>query len=695
MARAIARAHRKGLIHRDLKPSNILITPEGDAKVVDFGLATLFTRGESVYGGASSVLTRTETFTAASPAQGRVIAGTLPYMSPEQVRGEDLDSRSDIFSLGVVLYEMTTGQRPFGGPTPSDVARRIQEARPRPVHDLVPDVPLELDRSIHKALAPRRGDRYQTMDDLAVDLKLLGRQLESNSAPSYGDLQKAAMRRRWRWVRSRFGVAVAAAVGALALATVGIFLWKARGHPGAPPPVPAGKGGVVLAAIENTTGDSAFDGAIGQTLASVLRDSSFLSVMPDDTVRAWLRSTGRGEDTRLSGSVAREVCQKSRSEVVVETSVVSLGTRHVLGVKGINCLTGEPVAGEEVESRTKEGVLDAFPAATSRILKRLEANHVLSLAAAAKRAGGSAASFPLFRRAAELDPDWALPHLSLSTDYESLGPREKMVEEVSRAYALREHEGTRSRFLIEAFDTLRRLNDDLAAGRAVLAAAPLGRLEDVVRYAEEAAKIDPGTRAVNHNWAAHLIALDRYDEARTVLADAEKRGQVFPNLQYTLAFLEGDQATMDRIIVGSGSAGTVPEWESSTEAYRGRLHRARELWRQMEGSASRAAGEPAVAFELAAALEKELPSATILNVSALPSIRAAAAFRKILAHRGFVGNSYVGPLARLGLVHALKLAGDGAGAAAEAKALLDIWKEADPDFQPAAEVRSIVEGSLH
>src|SRR5262245_20797499 len=186
VAQGLARAHRKGLIHRDLKPANILVTPEGEAKIVDFGLATLFAPLDSTTG--SWTLTLTE---APGSETSTRIAGTLPYMSPEQLRGEKLDARSDIFSFGTVLYEMTTGQRPFTGLTPAEVAKEILRSQPKPVHEQVPKVPLELRWIIEKLLARRPADRFQIMDDLAVDLKRLAKNLESGSAPSSGDVQVA------------------------------------------------------------------------------------------------------------------------------------------------------------------------------------------------------------------------------------------------------------------------------------------------------------------------------------------------------------------------------------------------------------------------------------------------------------------------------------------------------------------------
>jgi serine/threonine protein kinase/tetratricopeptide (TPR) repeat protein len=224
VARALSRAHRKGLLHRDLKPGNILVTPDGDIKVVDFGLATLFTQRDATgFGqrGAARSLEDAETIWTTETRRGEaqadtppgrgVLLGTIPYMSPEQARSEPLDARSDIFSLGIVLYEMTTGHRPFTGATNMEVLQEILTSRPTPVHERVPKVPLELDRIIQKSMAAQPADRYQTMEDLAVDLKRLGRDLESGSSPSYDELRDAVSRQR----QPRIGLVPAVAVVAL------------------------------------------------------------------------------------------------------------------------------------------------------------------------------------------------------------------------------------------------------------------------------------------------------------------------------------------------------------------------------------------------------------------------------------------------------------------------------------------------
>jgi len=222
VAQALTRAHRKGLLHRDLKPANILVTAEGDVKVVDFGLATLMERRDTTLASGQETVTlagEQNTAPGAIPRRtNRGPVGTLPYMSPEQIAGEKVDGRSDIYSLGVVLYEMTTGRRPFVGSTSEALVREIRRARPRPPHDIVPKLPLDLDRIIVKAMGAARTERYQTMDDLAVDLKRLGRDLESGSSPSYDDLkiEGADAHRRAVWLRV-LGVVLLASVVAVAL----------------------------------------------------------------------------------------------------------------------------------------------------------------------------------------------------------------------------------------------------------------------------------------------------------------------------------------------------------------------------------------------------------------------------------------------------------------------------------------------
>jgi tetratricopeptide (TPR) repeat protein/predicted Ser/Thr protein kinase len=267
IAHALARAHRAKLIHRDLKPANLLVTNDGEVKVVDFGLATLYRRVETTL--LAEATTRTEV---ADDAKPRKLAGTIPYMSPEQVRLEELDSRTDIFSLGAILYEMSTGQRPFQGSTNSEVMQEILKTQPVPVHDLVPKVPLELDRVIAKAMAPRRGQRYQDAEELATDLKQLGQELQTGTSPSYQELQQKLGRER----RRARGLWTAA--GALALVFAAIVVWQLKPWKG--PGVDPGKLLILPLEVRGQEEGATYLGqAFAETLASNLAVAN-LDVLP-------------------------------------------------------------------------------------------------------------------------------------------------------------------------------------------------------------------------------------------------------------------------------------------------------------------------------------------------------------------------------------------------------------------------------
>src|SRR4029077_15520349 len=201
---ALAAAHETGIVHRDIKPENIMLRPDGYVKVLDFGIAKLAesTFADSAWDGAGSV-------TLAATNLGSVL-GTVRYMSPEQACGEHVDQSTDIWSLGVVLYEMVTGQTPFTGDTPAEVMSSILKKEPPPLTRYVADAPAELQQIISKTLRKDRGQRYRSTHELLHALKELRRKLEFK-------LQRAAAPLWLRWARSPVALVVMLYAAPLAL----------------------------------------------------------------------------------------------------------------------------------------------------------------------------------------------------------------------------------------------------------------------------------------------------------------------------------------------------------------------------------------------------------------------------------------------------------------------------------------------